>query len=1242
LVAYYASLLLANDAAVVGKALPVGMSIDSVKKELVRVGVDSGKTLSELTSLSIQLGSVTLTLDTTTIRLDVSILIHAGVLSSSDSTALYPAYPVRVTSPIAVAGSLTAGGNAVDITGSFSWTTGHNVKFSVRIGTATPGDSVNITTPTERFLPTDTTWSPNGNLRLQASAAAVAGIDTLVITLSDTSGHSATSRATFQVVGRDATAPTLKILSPSSDTSVPNGTGTILVKAAATDSGSGLDAIVIGSLKFASSPCTTTVSLAVGQDTIQVQAWDKAGNRSSASVVVTRAKAAGDSIPPSLKITSPSKDTTVPYTTTSLAITASASDSGSGLDYVLIGTTKLTASPYTATINLGVGTDTIQVQAWDKAGNRSTATVHVTRGTAPDSLPPVVKRLSPTQDTTVAWGTKSVQLSWNITDDSLLTKVVLNDSMISSIPGSNLYQKMVSLAVGMNKFSLAATDGHGHVTVDTLHVTRQADLIPPVLKITSPSKDTVVPNSTSFLVISASASDSGSGLASVQIGTRPPRTSAPFSDTIYLAAGIDTIVVQALDNAGNRTADTIHITRTLPTVVIAPPKVQRVSPLLDTTVGWNTKAIALSWTITDDSSFTVTVNSTPVTSKSALYQTSSQSLATGTNTFILQAFDAHGTATFDTIHVTRQATNPPPVIARSGPTQDTVILKSQTSLATSWKVTDPTLQSVTINGNPASLSGGVYSSSVSFSGDSRDSLWVTLVATDSSTTTTRDSIKVRRLAPPTISPAGGTLSGTQTAAPTISSNLPGGVISYATSGNSSVWTVGTSTLVSTSQILYAKATVGGVTSSVDSAVFLYLPVLPTSGPLTQGQTLSISANGAYVQDSLSTGKSWTTTTTVQLTGSVKIFARSILGGVVSAIDSGIYVVPPVLGPNPLANPYANSVTATASDPGASSIQWSTDNSIWHTGTSNQFTASGTFYARSILDGITSSTVSEAFVVKHDTTLKSLTVSDTTVTISGTTLSMDSLPGLTKQVTVVAVPNDPSASVTINGGTSGTIALSNDSATLNVVVTSGASSQKYSILLVGKHSATFTDSRDGQTYKAVKIGPQWWMAQNLNYSMGVDSSWCYNDSTANCIKNGRLYQWTSAMSLDTTFLSSSWNGSLPRQGVCPSQWHVPTDSEWENLMNSVGGIGVAGHVLKSVSEWNNGGSGIDSFGFDALPAGVRNFSGGYYYEGTHTNFWSATQYNPFNVWIHEFDSSGDPAQRDWIYSDGGWSIRCVAN
>ncbi|MDD3878341.1 MAG: FISUMP domain-containing protein, partial [Bacteroidales bacterium] len=111
------------------------------------------------------------------------------------------------------------------------------------------------------------------------------------------------------------------------------------------------------------------------------------------------------------------------------------------------------------------------------------------------------------------------------------------------------------------------------------------------------------------------------------------------------------------------------------------------------------------------------------------------------------------------------------------------------------------------------------------------------------------------------------------------------------------------------------------------------------------------------------------------------------------------------------------------------------------------------------------------------------------------------------------------------------------------------------------SDTFTDTRDGKTYKTVKIGTQTWMAENLNYSTG--NSWCYDNNTSNCTKYGRLYDWNTARS------------------ACPIGWHLPSRSDLEALLSNVGGRGSnAYHALKE------GGSS----GFSALFGGWRDGDG----------------------------------------------------
>lgn len=126
-----------------------------------------------------------------------------------------------------------------------------------------------------------------------------------------------------------------------------------------------------------------------------------------------------------------------------------------------------------------------------------------------------------------------------------------------------------------------------------------------------------------------------------------------------------------------------------------------------------------------------------------------------------------------------------------------------------------------------------------------------------------------------------------------------------------------------------------------------------------------------------------------------------------------------------------------------------------------------------------------------------------------------------------------------------------------------SSEKSSSSLFGESSSskslgTMTDSRDGQTYKTVKIGVQIWMAENLNYK--ADSSFCYHNDESNCSNYGRFYRWATAMdSAGTWSLNGKGCGygkacspTYPVRGVCPSGWHLPSLTELITLFNVVEG------------------------------------------------------------------------------------------
>ena len=196
--------------------------------------------------------------------------------------------------------------------------------------------------------------------------------------------------------------------------------------------------------------------------------------------------------------------------------------------------------------------------------------------------------------------------------------------------------------------------------------------------------------------------------------------------------------------------------------------------------------------------------------------------------------------------------------------------------------------------------------------------------------------------------------------------------------------------------------------------------------------------------------------------------------------------------------------------------------------------------------------------------------------------------------------------------------------------------------------SMTDERDGKVYRTVTIGDQVWMADNLNYADSVKTpslkrrNWCYNNVAANCDVTGRLYTWAAAMdSVKTGCGYENCSPTLPAQGVCPPNWHLPTYAEWNVLFTAVGGQSTAGKVLKSQSGWYSNGNGTDAFGFSALPAGNRFADGQFNYGGRNVCFWCSTEYHTGDAYRMCLDYLNEKAANPGIsYKGDGYSVRCI--
>ncbi len=193
-----------------------------------------------------------------------------------------------------------------------------------------------------------------------------------------------------------------------------------------------------------------------------------------------------------------------------------------------------------------------------------------------------------------------------------------------------------------------------------------------------------------------------------------------------------------------------------------------------------------------------------------------------------------------------------------------------------------------------------------------------------------------------------------------------------------------------------------------------------------------------------------------------------------------------------------------------------------------------------------------------------------------------------------------------------------------------------------------DPRDGQTYRTVAIGSQVWMAENLNIGTMVASSrpgvimqnngiiekYCWNDDQGNCdgsgglLKRGGFYEWEEAVQY--------WNGqpSLPVRGLCPEGWHIPSNAEWNTLLNQLGGAQAYRQMLPG------GGS-----GFDALMTGYRCTMNGAFRPSamsadTRTYFWTAEQTDAGNAPFVEVGQNS--LQAISFQKSIGLCVRCIWN
>jgi len=481
--------------------------------------------------------------------------------------------------------------------------------------------------------------------------------------------------------GGDTTPPTISINTPAPGQLFP--VGSVPVNWSASDVGTGLDhfelRVDLGTPVVLGPDVTGyTVSLADGNHTIQVTAFDGANNSASASVPVIV-----DTTSPSLSITYPADGAV--FATTTVAMAWTASDATSGLDRLEL---SLDGGPATVLApnetnhtfaGLSDGSHTATLVAYDRAGHSTTAA----RTFVVDTAAPTV-----TIDAPVAgWvSTRSVQVTWTAADvgsglDHI--EVSLDGNPPAVLPGTATSTTLTGVSDGPHTIVVQAFDRAGSSASASVAISVDATL--PTATVTSPTPGQFL--GTSSVQLTWTASDAPSGIDHFEVSIDGGvATTVPSGTTTYVFTGVTdgshTFRLRAIDRAGN--AVTASVTAT---VDVSPPTLAISSPTAAAFI--RSHSVIVTWTAGDATSgidhYLVSLDggsAQTVVGTATSYTFAGTS--DGAHTILVTAVDRAGNTHPASVTVTVDATNPSVSIV--GPAAGAVI--SAASATVTWTASD--------------------------------------------------------------------------------------------------------------------------------------------------------------------------------------------------------------------------------------------------------------------------------------------------------------------------------------------------------------------------------------------------------------------------------------------------------------------------------------------------------------------------------------------------------------------------
>lgn len=220
--------------------------------------------------------------------------------------------------------------------------------------------------------------------------------------------------------------------------------------------------------------------------------------------------------------------------------------------------------------------------------------------------------------------------------------------------------------------------------------------------------------------------------------------------------------------------------------------------------------------------------------------------------------------------------------------------------------------------------------------------------------------------------------------------------------------------------------------------------------------------------------------------------------------------------------------------------------------------------------------------------------------------------------------------------------------LSLLILTGFTENKTSELNSEKNIIETVTDFDNNVYKAIKIGSQIWMAENLkvtHYRDGTPIPNIYNNDKWPAAKSGAycMVKNDSIGYKNTYGVLYNFFAVNNKHKLSPEGWHIPSKVECMKLINYLGGIESAGEKIKNnISKlWKSSKSfAQDESGFSALPAGGRGRLGSPGDVGFYATWWSSTSYDSMYAWHWGVFPDKPGIRSNPGHKASGFSVRCI--